>query len=230
MKAFIKSIIFGVTLALGANGLLFVQPSNSWAEQSYRAKFGRPSTMEEKTVGVTDAQRMALAKCMEATEQVLMQASQMQTMGRPFRGRISYSRNDLVILSDYREELNQALTNLTAVHLEFLKGLSEAQEKRLDQRLRKLDHLQAELSSRMSEIDHDFLKAEPGPDSSGFAWDLSALKRAADKWLSEHRKIEKEMGFGPDRSSIDQSPRSTQCDLSYARHTGKGDTDYIQGR
>ena len=236
MKSFSKTIIFGAIFALGANTLLFAQPGTSWAEQWYRAKFGRPSpteearpnsvkqpsTMEEKTVGVTDNQRVALAKCMEATEQIRIEASQLQAIRRPWgRGRVGYSKNDLVAISDYREEINQALTHLAAVHQEFLNGLSEAQEKSLEQRLRKLDHLQTELSFRMSEIDHDLLKAQPGPDTTGISWDVDGLKRAADKWRSEHRKIEKEMGFGPDQSTIDGSPRSTQYDLSYARHTGK---------
>jgi hypothetical protein len=143
---------------------------------------------------VTDAQRVALAKCMEATEQVRLHAGQMQAIGRPWsRGRFDYSKNDLVALSDYRDELKLAFTNLASVHQEFLKGLSEAQEKRLDQRLRKLDHLQAEFNSKISEFDHDLMKAEPGADSTGIAWDLNALKRAADKWRSEHEKIAKEM-------------------------------------
>ena len=73
----------------------------------------------------------------------------------------------------------------------------------------------------MSEIVRDLKKADPGPDSAGITWDVDGLKRAVDKWRSEHRKIEKEMGFGPDQSSVDQSPRSVQYDLSYARHTGK---------
>ncbi len=216
-------------------------PANPWFEGWYRAKYGRPSPTEEARLNAakqttakpaviapndlaasTNDQRVALAKCMKATEQVRIHASEMQAMGRPWgRGRLGYSTNDLVILSDYRDELRLALSNLAAVHQEFLKGLSEAQEQRLEQPLRKLEHLQAELSVRMSEFDHDLLKAEPGPDSSGISWDVNGLKRVADKWRSEHRKMEKQMGLGPDQSSIDQSLRSTQYDLSYARHTGK---------
>ena len=190
-------------------------PANTWFENWYRAKFGRPSPTEEARLNAakqttpnstvttsndltspTNDQRVALQKCMKATDQVRIHASQMQVVGRPWgRGRTGYSKNDLVALSDYRDELKLALSNLAAVHQEFLKELSEAQEQRLDQRLRKLDHLQAEFRSKISEFDHDLLRTEPGPDSTGIAWDVNSLKRTADKWLSEHRKISKELNL-----------------------------------
>ena len=220
MKSSIKAIILTAVFTMGASSLAVGQP-NTWAEQWYRAKFGRPSPTEEARLNAakqitsrsnvaasndltaaTNEQRVALAKCMQATDQVRIQASQMQAMGRPWgRGRTGYSENDLVALSDYRDELKLALSNLTAVHHEFLKGLSEAQEQRLDQRLRKLDHLQAEFSSKISEFDHDLLRTEPGPDSTGIAWDVNSLKRTADKWQSEHKKISKELNL-QDRSIV----------------------------
>jgi len=216
-----------------------VTPTNAWFEGWYRAKFGRPSPTEEARLSAdkqatskpavvapndpaasANDHRLALAKCMKATEQVRILASDMQATGRPWgRGRIGFSKNDLVILSDYRDELRLAVSNLAAVHQELLKGLSEAQEQRLEQPLLKLDHLQSELSSRMSEFDRDLRKTEPGPDSTGIAWDVSGLKRVAEKWSSEHRKMEKKMELGPDRSSNDL--RSTQYGLSYARNSGE---------
>jgi hypothetical protein len=215
MKPFVRNIMFTSVLAMAVGGTANAQTSNKWSEQWYRAKFSRPSPTDEARLNTakqttakreviapndlaapTNDQRVALAKCMEATEQVGIQVSDMQAMGRPWgRGRIGYSKNDLVILSDYRDELRLALSNLAAVHQEFLKRLSEAQEQRLEQPLRKLDRLQVKLNVRMSEIDHDLLIAEPGPDSSGISWDVNELKRAADKWLSEHRKIGKEIGI-----------------------------------
>lgn len=214
MKPSITAIIISAIFTMGANSLAVAQPS-TWAEQWYRAKFGRPSPTEEarlnaakqtrsKSTGTApndlaaprNDQRMALARCMKATDQVRTQANQMQAVGRPWgRGRIGYSKNDLVALSDYRDELELALSNLAAVHQEFVKGLSEAEEQRLDQRLRKLNHLQAEFSSKIAEFDHDLLKTEPGPDSTGIVWDVNSLKRAADKWQSEHQKISKELSL-----------------------------------
>ncbi len=214
MKPSIKAIILIAVFSMGASSLAVAQPS-TWAEQWYRAKFGRPSPTEEARLNAAkqttskstvttsndltspkNDQRVALEKCMKATDQVRIQASQMQATGRPWgRGRTGYSKNDLVALSDYRDELKLALSNLAAVHQEFLNGLSEAQEQRLDQRLRKLNHLQAEFSSKISEFDHDLLRTEPGPDSTGIAWDVNSLKRTADKWLSEHRKISTELNL-----------------------------------
>lgn len=214
MKPSIKAIILTAVFTMGASSLAVAQPS-TWAEQWYRAKFGRQSPTEEARLNAgeqtttkstatasndlaapTNAQRAAFANCMQATDQVRIQASHMQAMGRPWgRGRIGYSKNDLVALSDYRNELKLALSNLAAVHQDFLKGLSEAEQQRVDQRLRKLDHLQAEFSSKIAEFDHDLAKTEPGPDSTGIAWDVNSLKRVADKWQSEHKKISKELGL-----------------------------------
>lgn len=199
---------------MGASSLAVAQPG-TWAEPWYRAKFGRPSPTEvarlnaarqtktKSTVTAsndlaapTNDQRMALAKCLKATDRVRIQTSQMQAVRRPWgRGRIGYSKNDLVALSDYRDELKLALSNLAAVHREFLRGLSEAEEQRLDQRLRKLDHLQEVFGSKIAEFDHDLLKTEPGPDSTGIVWDVNSLKRAADKWQSEHQKISQELSL-----------------------------------
>jgi hypothetical protein len=215
MKPSIKAIILTAVFSTGASSLVIAQPNNSWFEQWYRAKYGRPSPTEEARLNATKQATpqstvaapndlavptndlsVALQKCMKATNQVRNEASQMQVTGRPWgRGRTGYSKNDLVALSDYRDELKSALSNLAAVHREFLKGLSDTQEQRVDQRLKKLDHLQAEFSSKISEFDHDLLRTEPGPDSTGIAWDVNSLKRTADKWQSEHKKISKELSL-----------------------------------
>lgn len=215
MKPSIKAIMLTVVFSMGASSLLVAQPSNSRFEQWYRAKYGRPSPTEQarldsaKQTAATPAvvvpddlpaqtndQGVALAKCMDATQQVRLHGSQMQAIGRPWgRGRIGYSKNDLVALSDHRDELKQALTKLAAVHQEFLMRLSEAQEKSVEPRLRKLDRLQTEMSFKLSELDHDLLRADPGPDSTGITWDINGLNSAADKWRSEHKKISKELNL-----------------------------------
>lgn len=212
MKPSIKAIILTTVFTIGASSVAVAQ-SSTYAEQLYRAKFGRPSPTEEARLNAakqttskstatasnvpaapTNDQRAALDKCMKATDQVRIRTSQMQAIGRPWgRGRIGYSKNDLVALSDYRDDLKLALSNLAAVHQEFVKGLSEAEEQKFNQRLRKLNHLQAEFSSKIAEFDHDLLKTEPGPDSTGIVWDVNSLKRTTDKWQSEHQKISKEL-------------------------------------
>lgn len=47
MKNVLSTILFTGALVLGANGLIAAQTSNSWLDQWYRAKFGRPSPAEE---------------------------------------------------------------------------------------------------------------------------------------------------------------------------------------
>ncbi len=50
MKLSIRSILLTCTLVIGANTLLVAQTTNSWAEQWYRAKYGRPSPTEEARI------------------------------------------------------------------------------------------------------------------------------------------------------------------------------------
>jgi hypothetical protein len=120
--------------------MLVAQPGNSWYREGYQTKHGHPSPAEEarlnsakqitnKPAGLVpddlaaprNHQRVAIAKCMKATDQVRSGASQMQAMARPWgRGRLGYSKNDLFALVDYREELRPVLTNFAAVHQEEL--------------------------------------------------------------------------------------------------------------
>jgi hypothetical protein len=208
MKPFIRKITLSAIVAMGANGLLVAPPVTTWSEhRSIKQSSASPEAVVDGAVAAqANDQQMALKKCMEATERVRMQVSQMQAMGRPWsRGRFGYSRNDLVALSDYLEELVQALINLGVVHQEFRQGLSPVQEQRLELPLSKLDHLQADLNHKISEIDHDLKKAEPGPDSTGIAWDVNTLKRAADKWRSEHVKIAKQMNVAMSETATTRS-------------------------
>jgi len=47
MKTFLKSIVFTGVLAMSAHGLMAAQPSDSWLDQWYKAKFGRFSPPTE---------------------------------------------------------------------------------------------------------------------------------------------------------------------------------------
>jgi hypothetical protein len=47
MKRFVTGILFTGLLAMGANTLMAAQTSNSWSEQWFQAKYGRPSPLEE---------------------------------------------------------------------------------------------------------------------------------------------------------------------------------------
>lgn len=50
MKTSINVIILSAVFTMGANSLLLAQPGNSYAEQWYRAKFGRPSPTEQARI------------------------------------------------------------------------------------------------------------------------------------------------------------------------------------
>jgi hypothetical protein len=56
MKPAIRAIILSAIFTMGANSLLVAQSSNSYAEQWYRAKFGRPSPAEQARI---DAAKLA---------------------------------------------------------------------------------------------------------------------------------------------------------------------------
>ena len=47
MKQLTRSILFTGILAMASSSLMVAQTSASWSEQWYRAKYGRPSPLEE---------------------------------------------------------------------------------------------------------------------------------------------------------------------------------------
>lgn len=66
MKSFFKVLLLTGIAAIGTNGLLAAQTGNSWAEQIYRAKYGRPSPTEEarlkKATPVVNPERVDLSR------------------------------------------------------------------------------------------------------------------------------------------------------------------------
>lgn len=50
MRSSIKRIVLSAVFTMGASSLLVAQSSNSWAEQWYRAKLGRPSPTEQARI------------------------------------------------------------------------------------------------------------------------------------------------------------------------------------
>ena len=191
MKTTVKSLLMILLLASASLAL---------AQRGGTMHIGHNRSVEAYDQAVsmiaTPAQRLAFAKCMEATERLRGTINQMPRIGSPWsRSRVSYSSNDLNALSDLREQLETALADLTAIHQEFRKGLTDAQRHELERRLSKLEHLQTQLNSGASQLDHDLTAARPGPASPNVSWDVNSIKRAGGKWRSEHRKIAKEMSI-----------------------------------
>jgi len=150
----------------------------------------------DQLLKATDDQRKALAKCMEDAEQLRSVAGRMPRIGSPWsRSRLSYTESDVSALAAITEQLKADLDGLTATHEKFRKQLTDKQRSQFERRLRKLDHLQAKMNSTVAELDRQLAKAKPGPASPSIAWDVNSIKRAADKWHSEHRKIAKELGI-----------------------------------
>ena len=195
MKISIKDIASFLFLLTAP--LLFAQRGGGVMHVGHIGSAG--DSAQARLMKATDDQRMAFAKCMEATARVRLEARQMARTARtgsPWsRGRVSYDRDNLRALSGQGEQLKAALTDLEAAHHEFLKDLIDAQKSGLERHLGKLDHLQAKLNSQIPEIDHDLAAARPGPGPLNISWDINSVKSSADRWRSEHKKIGKEMGI-----------------------------------
>lgn len=186
MKRTIEVLV--VLLLIAATPFAFAQRGGSVHAQHDWSKVISQST---PMVQVTDDQRAALAKCMEATEQVRLAVRQMTKKHRPYsRSHVIYN---LITVSEHTEQFEAALTDLTAAHQEFRNTLSDAQDSRLEKHLRKLDHLQAELTSRVAKIDYGLTVERP--DSLDISWNVDMVVRATNGWRSEHRKIAKEIGI-----------------------------------
>ena len=165
---------------------LFCVPSLAWAQirthwdnaLAHRLpgfSLGLRNPMQVKT-----DQRTDLAKCMAATRQVQMIVDQMTTVGEPWsRGRLNYSRHDLLILSDREEALSAALITLTTDHVRLLKSLAQTHDRNVARHLQKLDLLRKKLFSGSSEIARDLTHARPGPRSPELSWDVYAVRKAA---------------------------------------------------
>jgi|GEM_PF-4838841 chromosome segregation ATPase len=137
-------------------------------------------------LSATDDQRMAFAKCMEATDRVLRLADQIVGQGTG----LNY---DAAVLSERKEQLQAALAELGTVHQHFRHSLSQPQEKELRKYLGKLERVQTELSKRIAQVDRELSASKP--DSKRLRDDTHKVKEVAEKWQSEHRKIAKEMGI-----------------------------------
>ena len=55
MKTFVKSVMFTGVLAMAASSMAAAQASNSWFEQWYRAKYGRPAPTEQARLMADEA-------------------------------------------------------------------------------------------------------------------------------------------------------------------------------
>ena len=135
----------------------------------------------------TDDQRAVFAKCLETTERVHKVADQMVGPGTRWR-------YDVGTFPGQKEQLQAALAEMGVAHQHFRHTLSQPQEKELGKYLNKLDRYEAELRSRITQVDRELFTNKPDPRR--LYNDTHKIKEVTEKWLSEHRKVAKEMGIG----------------------------------
>jgi chromosome segregation ATPase len=135
----------------------------------------------------TADQRAAIASCIQASDTAHRVADEMA-------GTSTHPRSDAYVIPDPQEQLQTALADMAAAHQHFRHALSQVQEKELRKSLDKLDRLQAELASRMANVNRDLSATKPDPRR--LSSDTRKLKEVVEKWHSEHRKIANEIGIG----------------------------------
>ena len=180
-----------------ASLLLFVVTPLAFGQRGGSEHIGHPhDPVRDQILNATADQRAAIAKCLEATEQVRQTADKMPRIGSPWsRSRRTYSARELSTLLGLSEQFEAAVANLAATHQEFLEELTDRQASELQRQLKKLDQFEARMNSGDSQLNRDQAAAKPGPFSPNISWDVDSIKRATDKWRSEHRKIARELGI-----------------------------------
>lgn len=191
MKIYAKALC---VLALScASSLALAQTGAGW-ERVLIPHLPGMTSRHADLIQVTSDQRMDLKNCMAATKQVEQIVNQMARIGSPWsRGRVNYSRRDLMVLAQREQELYAALNTLTTVHEELRNSLAEVRDPAIAKRLNKLDRLEAKLHSGSAQIGHDLASARPGPWSHEVSWDVDAVRNTANKWQAEHKQIAREM-------------------------------------
>lgn len=168
---------------------LFAFPIRTRAGKDLSSRFSQRAMMQ-----VTANPQLALAKCMDVTHHLRIRIAEMARIGHPWsRSRLTYDANDLSTLVQHSAQLHRDVDDLAAAHQQFLNDLSADQRSRLTKPLGKLDRLLSELPSRISQLDHDLMRAKPGPNTPSLSWDIRGIREAADKWASQEKEIAKEM-------------------------------------
>ncbi len=141
----------------------------------------------------TDAQREAFAHRMAATEAARDTGRSMgdNTYWNSWHNRhVGY---DLSAVQGKKDQLQSALTGMATAHQEFLEVLSQDQNTELGSNLTRLEKLQGDLNSQMSQLNEALTAARP--DSFRVSTRLYGIGKSIDKWRSELRKIAKEMNI-----------------------------------
>jgi len=141
----------------------------------------------------TDPQREAFAHSMAATEAARDTGRSMgdNTYWNSWHNRTA--GYDLTTVYRKKDQLQSALTGMATAHQEFLEVLSQDQHSELGSNLSRLEQLQGDLSSQMSQLNEALMAARS--DSFLVSTRLYGIGKSIDKWRSELRKIAKEMNI-----------------------------------
>lgn len=140
-----------------------------------------------------------LANCRAAIEQIHTIITQMSSAGTFWsRGRVSYSEQDLSLLSQRANELRASLNVMTQGRQILVGAFSGgSHDTRQEEHLRGLDRIEVTLYSASSQLSHDLSKAKPGPGSPEIKWDINAAKKAAGRWRAELQQLSKDESLLP---------------------------------
>lgn len=155
--------------------------------------FATTDSQRALVLQATDDAREALANCMAATEAARKTGRSLgdQDYWNSWRYRhVGYNINAVEARKD---QLQSALTKMTAAHQEFLEVLNKDQTTALGQKLSKLEGLQVELTLQMAQLNEELAAVKPDPFRVSTR--LYGVGRTIDKWRSQHRKIAKEMNI-----------------------------------
>lgn len=184
------------TLLLSATASLALAQRGGGGIDSFGHAGHNSTTVDSRrtlTLRATDNQREAFAHCMAATEAARETGRSVgdNTYWNSWRYRhVGY---DLDAVYRKKDQFQSALADMTAAHRQFLQVLSEEQATELRPNLNKLERLQGQLSSQISQLDDELTAVKP--DSFRVSTRLYGMGKTIDKWRSQHRKIAKEMSI-----------------------------------
>ncbi len=141
----------------------------------------------------TDTQREAFVHCMAATEAARKMGRLMGDSNYWNSWRYRHLGYDLSAVSGRMDQLESGLTEIAAAHEQFLQELDADQKTGLRPNLSKLERLQSDLNSQMSQLDEELTAAKP--DLFRVSTRVYGIGKTLDKWRSRHRKIAKEMSI-----------------------------------
>jgi hypothetical protein len=141
----------------------------------------------------TDTQREVFAHCMAATKAARKTGRLMGDSNYWDSWRYRHLGYDLSAVSGRMDQFQSALSEMATSHEQFLQELDRDQKTELRPNLSKLEQLQSDLNSQMSQLDEELTAARP--DSFRVSTRLYGVGKTIDKWRSQHRKIAKEMSI-----------------------------------